>query len=97
MHTRFFGQQSIRLWYVLILLCLFVLNSIPVPLVQAQVASAKTTVLNMDGDLDITFGTDGKVTTDFNNSIDYGWAVDLQLDGKIEPRFSSFTLILLIL
>jgi uncharacterized delta-60 repeat protein len=35
------------------------------------------------GDLDTTFDGDGKVTTDFAASIDQGFAVALQADGKI--------------
>jgi uncharacterized delta-60 repeat protein len=35
------------------------------------------------GDLDTTFDTDGKVTSDFAASIDQGFAVALQADGKI--------------
>ena len=41
---------------------------------------------NEDGTLDKTFGFGGRVTTDFNNSIDYtssGQALALQQDGKI--------------
>jgi uncharacterized delta-60 repeat protein len=36
-----------------------------------------------DGDLDPTFGTGGKVTTDFNHSTDIAYAVALQSDGKL--------------
>ena len=37
-----------------------------------------------DGTVDLSFGTDGKVTTDFNDGAnDYGEAVALQADGKI--------------
>ena len=36
-----------------------------------------------EGDLDSTFGTGGKVTTDFSGSRDYGQAVAIQSDGKI--------------
>ncbi len=38
---------------------------------------------NRDGSLDITFGVDGKVTTDFSADADIGNAVALQKDGKI--------------
>ena len=38
---------------------------------------------NSDGSLDGTFGSGGKVTTDFVSSYDYGQAVLLQSDGKI--------------
>jgi len=36
-----------------------------------------------DGDLDPTFGVDGKVITDFNHSTDWANAVALQPDGKL--------------
>lgn len=36
-----------------------------------------------DGDLDVTFGTGGKVTIDFNHSTDIAYAVALQSDGKL--------------
>ncbi len=39
--------------------------------------------LNPDGALDPTFGTGGKVTTDFNNASDNALAVALQSNGKI--------------
>ena len=39
--------------------------------------------LNTDGTLDPTFGSGGKVTTDFDNRTDLGFAVTLQPDGKI--------------
>jgi uncharacterized delta-60 repeat protein len=38
---------------------------------------------NSDGSLDTTFGTNGKVTTDFNGSIDIGQSVKVQSDGKV--------------
>src|SRR5688572_28114950 len=38
---------------------------------------------NPDGSLDITFDTDGKVTTDFAGDIDLAYAVAIQRDGKI--------------
>src|SRR5437667_3355306 len=38
---------------------------------------------NPDGTLDGSFGTGGKVVTDFNNSFDFGLAVQIQSDGKI--------------
>ncbi len=38
---------------------------------------------NADGSLDTTFGTDGKVTTDFSGSEDRVFSVALQSDGKI--------------
>jgi len=38
---------------------------------------------NTDGTLDNTFGTGGKLTTDFGSSDDLGYSVALQTDGKI--------------
>ncbi|MBD2517283.1 DUF4347 domain-containing protein, partial [Nostoc sp. FACHB-973] len=38
---------------------------------------------NSNGTLDTTFGTGGKLTTDFNGSADYGYSVALQSDSKI--------------
>src|SRR3989440_8962126 len=38
---------------------------------------------NTDGSLDASFGNGGKVITDFNNSFDFGLAVQIQSDGKI--------------
>jgi len=38
---------------------------------------------NTDGSLDPTFGASGKVTTDFGNGYDYGWALAIQGDGRI--------------
>jgi uncharacterized delta-60 repeat protein/uncharacterized repeat protein (TIGR01451 family) len=38
---------------------------------------------NYNGTLDTTFGTGGKVTTDFNNTSDRIWGLTLQSDGKI--------------
>ena len=40
------------------------------------------TVLAVDGDLDPTFGKDGKVLTDFDHSTDIANAVAIQADGK---------------
>ena len=37
----------------------------------------------VDGDLDPTFGTDGKVLTDFDHSTDIADAVAVQADGKL--------------
>jgi hypothetical protein len=48
----------------------------------AFVVSGRT-VLAVDGDLDPTFGTDGKVLTDFDHSTDIANAVALQTDGKL--------------
>ena len=38
---------------------------------------------NADGSLDSTFGSGGKVTTDWHNRMDIGKAVTLQRDGKV--------------
>jgi uncharacterized delta-60 repeat protein len=38
---------------------------------------------NPDGSLDASFGLDGLVTTDFNNSNDMGYALAMQPDGKV--------------
>src|SRR5947207_1170650 len=48
----------------------------------AFVVSGRT-VLAVDGDLDPTFGTDGKVLTDFDHSTDTACAVAVQADGKL--------------
>ena len=36
-----------------------------------------------DGDLDVTFGIGGEVTTDFSGGNDYAFALALQSDGRI--------------
>ena len=48
----------------------------------AFVVSGRT-VQAFDGDLDPTFGTDGKVLTDFDHSTDIANAVAIQADGKL--------------
>jgi uncharacterized delta-60 repeat protein len=48
--------------------------------VQSDFALAR---YNKDGSLDTSFGTDGKVVTDFNGSGDKAYAAVLQPDGKI--------------
>jgi uncharacterized delta-60 repeat protein len=45
---------------------------------------------NSDGSLDTTFGTGGKVTTDFNTPYDYGRSVMEQSDGKIVAAGFSY-------
>jgi uncharacterized delta-60 repeat protein len=50
--------------------------------ILAFVVSGRT-VLAVDGDLDPTFGTDGKVLTDFDHSTDIANAVAIQTDGKL--------------
>jgi uncharacterized delta-60 repeat protein len=47
---------------------------------------------NVDGSLDLNFGTGGKVNTDFTIGDDEAFAVILQFDGKIVVAGSSFTL-----
>jgi uncharacterized delta-60 repeat protein len=44
-----------------------------------------------DGSLDTTFGTGGKVTTDFSRRIDHAQAVAIQSDGKIVVAGFSYT------
>jgi uncharacterized delta-60 repeat protein len=46
---------------------------------------------NSNGSLDTSFGTGGKVTTDFNGSTDFGQSVALQSDGKIVVAGEAFT------
>ena len=41
-----------------------------------------TSVEAAAGDLDLTFGSGGKVTTDFGNDYDYAYALAIQSDGK---------------
>jgi uncharacterized delta-60 repeat protein len=45
---------------------------------------------NVDGSLDLTFGSGGRVNTDFNFDDDEAFAVALQADGKIVVAGSSF-------
>ncbi len=47
---------------------------------------------NLDGSLDTTFGTGGKVTTDFNSSEDISSSIALQSDGKIILGGYTYTL-----
>src|SRR5947208_9120374 len=51
-------------------------------IILAFVVSGRT-VQAVDGDLDSTFGTDGKVLTDFDLSTDIAHAVAIQADGKL--------------
>jgi uncharacterized delta-60 repeat protein len=51
-------------------------------IILAFVVSGRT-VRAVDGDLDPTFGTDGKVLTDFDHSTDIANAVAVQADGKL--------------
>jgi uncharacterized delta-60 repeat protein len=44
---------------------------------------------NADGSLDSTFDSDGKVTTDFGSTIDEGFSIVIQSDGKILVAGSS--------
>jgi uncharacterized delta-60 repeat protein len=37
----------------------------------------------IDGQLDVTFGSGGTTTSDFNNTFDFPFAIGLQADGKI--------------
>lgn len=52
-------------------------------LFAAIVALAATTAQASDGDLDLTFGSGGKVITDFDGRSDIAQAVAIQSDGKI--------------
>ena len=74
---------KLKLGNVFILACLLAFSSSSGMPVQAQVLLTNTKPQILDGDLDMTFGTNGTVTTDFTNSIDYGWSIALQPDGKI--------------
>jgi len=51
-------------------------SAVMVLMMSGQIAQA------VDGDLDATFGTDGKVLTDFDHSTDIANAVVIQADGK---------------
>jgi uncharacterized delta-60 repeat protein len=51
--------------------------AVMVLIMTGQIAQA------VDGDLDPTFGTDGKVLTDFDHSTDIANAVAIQADGKL--------------
>jgi uncharacterized delta-60 repeat protein len=44
---------------------------------------------NVDGSLDTSFGTSGKVTTDFSNNHDVGMSLAIQADGKVVIAGSS--------
>jgi len=48
---------------------------------------------NPDGSLDTTFNGDGRVTTDFGGSSDYGYDVAIQPDGKIIVAGSAYDLV----
>jgi len=52
-------------------------SAVMVLMMSEQIAQAA------DGDLDPTFGTDGKVLTDFDHSTDIAYAVAIQADGKV--------------
>src|SRR2546421_12974293 len=52
-------------------------SAVMVLIMSGQIAQA------VDGDLDPTFGTDGKVLTDFDHSTDIANAVAVQADGKL--------------
>lgn len=47
--------------------------------------------LAADGDLDPSFGSGGKVTTDFNHSTDIAYAMALQADGKLVVVGTTYT------
>ena len=52
---------------------------------------ADSTMIAADGDLDPTFGTGGKVLTDFNQSTDLARAVALQPDSKLIVAGTTYT------
>ncbi len=52
-------------------------------LVISSLALAASKTSAADGDLDPTFDTDGRVTTDFNGIGDFGKSIAIQSDGKI--------------
>ena len=54
-----------------------------VALLLAMTFSATANAFAADGDLDLTFGTGGKVVADFSGSSDVGFAMAIQADGKI--------------
>ncbi len=45
---------------------------------------------NTDGSLDLSFGGDGKVTTDIGSGVDYARSIAIQADGKILLSGSSY-------
>src|SRR5688572_30809288 len=47
------------------------------------ISSLTTRTFAADGDLDVTFGTAGTVTTNLLDQFDAGYAVAIQPDGKI--------------
>ena len=51
--------------------------------IAATSGSRSGTAYAADGDLDPTFGIDGRVTTDYIGTSDWGWAVAIQPDGKV--------------
>jgi uncharacterized delta-60 repeat protein len=52
-------------------------------MISGALASRVNPVEAADGNLDLSFGTNGKVTTDFLNNGDFGRALAIQNDGKI--------------
>lgn len=74
------GQRPLAIWnwrsrtLNLLIVMIAALLVSPTLLYQAKAAA---------GDLDLAFGSNGKVTTDFGGTTDYGNAVVLQADGKI--------------
>ena len=59
-------------------------------LIAAASLSFLPTASAADGDLDNTFDTDGKLTTDFGASLDQAQSVILQSDGKIVAAGYSY-------
>src|SRR6266480_4615089 len=58
-------------------------HAICAPAIALAFIVSGRTVQAVDGDLDSTFGTDGKVLTDFDHSTDIADAVAIQADGKL--------------
>jgi hypothetical protein len=54
-----------------------------VVLASVLVVTLNSTAFAMAGDLDTTFGGDGKVTTNFTGGNDIAIAIAIQTDGKI--------------
>src|ERR1700687_4729567 len=56
-------------------------------------SSVSSRVIAAAGDLDLTFGTSGKVTTDFSGGDNQAAALALQPDGKIVVAGSAFNVV----
>jgi uncharacterized delta-60 repeat protein len=68
-------KASMKRWSsVILVLTITILGPLAIGLNRVEAA---------DGNLDLSFGTNGKVTTDFLNNGDFGRALAIQNDGKI--------------